>query len=438
MSGAAGEPADRARLAQTVEGDAQNSLVLAWPATKPTRFCLIVAGNPHCALRMGEDHFEPLSLRDYFGPFRGDESTDFALHGVDPLVALTIAALSRGEATTLIPIEISDAEALVAILERDQKSALIVIDRADGRTLGFVQRGSVARTLAHDAQAFEGPDARDRLLEPLVLPGGAGGNVAVYENPVMARDPLGGLPMERYYEATLEPYPLSLQISLGGRAVTRRMHASGRLVVGRSGGCDLSVDDVSVSREHLAIEWQTDHWQVSDLHSSDGIFLDGERVAEALLRPGDEVTFGRAKMRVSDPVRDGVRTMRFGAQQLQHQTGVQPHLIIDTSANRVDRPVFSVGGASGCDFVVPSWPDEVGVIVLEEDDLTFNCAPIVERLVVNGEQMMERGFVLRSGDLLEIGNRRVLFVMMEPAPSEDGANRAPDISSVLQAYLENS
>jgi hypothetical protein len=69
-----------------------------------------------------------------------------------------------------------------------------------------------------------------------------------------------------------------------------------RLVLGRSRECDLVVDDPNVSRRHAEVRRGRKGWVVSDLGSTNGIKVNGRRVEEAALEPGDEITLGLATL----------------------------------------------------------------------------------------------------------------------------------------------
>jgi hypothetical protein len=69
-------------------------------------------------------------------------------------------------------------------------------------------------------------------------------------------------------------------------------------VVGREPGCEIFVNDGSVSRRHARIERRGAAYFVVDEGSANGTFLDSQRVADALLRPGQEVRFGAVAFRV--------------------------------------------------------------------------------------------------------------------------------------------
>jgi hypothetical protein len=68
-----------------------------------------------------------------------------------------------------------------------------------------------------------------------------------------------------------------------------------RCVVGRSPACDLVLDVRDVSREHAAVHWTGAAWELQDLGSRNGTYLDGRRLVARecrLLARGAEIRFG--------------------------------------------------------------------------------------------------------------------------------------------------
>src|SRR6478672_10886392 len=65
-----------------------------------------------------------------------------------------------------------------------------------------------------------------------------------------------------------------------------------RTTIGRSRECDIVVDDPNVSRKHAEVRRTIDGWAVVDLGSTNGIKVNGRRVKDAVLSPGDEITLG--------------------------------------------------------------------------------------------------------------------------------------------------
>ena len=79
-------------------------------------------------------------------------------------------------------------------------------------------------------------------------------------------------------------------------------------VVGREPGSEVYINDGSVSRRHARIERRGAAYFVVDEGSANGTFLDSQRVADALLRPGQEVRFGAVPFRVEIAGGPGLET----------------------------------------------------------------------------------------------------------------------------------
>lgn len=63
--------------------------------------------------------------------------------------------------------------------------------------------------------------------------------------------------------------------------------------IGRDRGCDLAIDDMTVSRVHARLERTPDGWMITDLASTNGTRVNGWLVrGEAPVRAGDTVRFG--------------------------------------------------------------------------------------------------------------------------------------------------
>ena len=74
------------------------------------------------------------------------------------------------------------------------------------------------------------------------------------------------------------------------------------LVIGRRGECDVVLQDDAVSGHHARVSWDTDSWQVEDLSSTNGTFVNGRRVSRPVrLKSGDALRIGNATWRVELP-----------------------------------------------------------------------------------------------------------------------------------------
>jgi hypothetical protein len=73
----------------------------------------------------------------------------------------------------------------------------------------------------------------------------------------------------------------------------RRSVLSGsRVVLGRSREADIVLQDPNVSRRHAELRRDEGGWQVVDLGSTNGIKVNGRRVDQQPLSPGDQITIG--------------------------------------------------------------------------------------------------------------------------------------------------
>jgi hypothetical protein len=76
----------------------------------------------------------------------------------------------------------------------------------------------------------------------------------------------------------------------------RRVLSDEKVVLGRSRECDVVIDDPNVSRRHAEVRRGGEGWVIADLGSTNGIKVNGRRVEEANLTPGDEITIGLASL----------------------------------------------------------------------------------------------------------------------------------------------
>jgi pSer/pThr/pTyr-binding forkhead associated (FHA) protein len=100
-------------------------------------------------------------------------------------------------------------------------------------------------------------------------------------------------------EARGSPGPVTLQPIAGGRG--HPLEKGRTMTVGRSGQCEIAIDDDTVSASHASLELEPKSQRVliKDLGSSNGTFLNGNRVSSALAQTGDAVRFGTVEFRLA-------------------------------------------------------------------------------------------------------------------------------------------
>jgi diguanylate cyclase (GGDEF)-like protein len=120
------------------------------------------------------------------------------------------------------------------------------------------------------------------------------------------------LPDDEYLESTLEvtisrdmssliskaAQQQALLIVLSGpRLGTRSVLAETPVDIGRGSACQLILDADSVSRRHARIEWTGQSHRLIDLASTNGTYLNGARVRDAVLKDGDRIGIGKALLK---------------------------------------------------------------------------------------------------------------------------------------------
>ncbi|MEO4047443.1 FHA domain-containing protein [Pseudomonas sp. CAU 1711] len=88
---------------------------------------------------------------------------------------------------------------------------------------------------------------------------------------------------------------------LQGEHEGRKFHVAGSMTFGRSVKCELCFGDAQLSRRHCEFYLKDEVLQVKDLASANGVFVNGEKVAAALLKPGDQLRMGSVTLLVIGP-----------------------------------------------------------------------------------------------------------------------------------------
>jgi hypothetical protein len=74
-----------------------------------------------------------------------------------------------------------------------------------------------------------------------------------------------------------------------------------RLTIGRDPSSDIFVDDTRVSRHHADLIHHRLDWSIVDIGSTNGTYVNGARVREAVLRPGDRIQLGDIQLVLRRP-----------------------------------------------------------------------------------------------------------------------------------------
>jgi phosphoserine phosphatase RsbU/P len=110
-----------------------------------------------------------------------------------------------------------------------------------------------------------------------------------------------------------------------------RVISSGRVLIGRAIGCDISIPDLFLSREHASLTRTGDGWVVEDLGSQNGTQVNGVRIAGPTpIGPGDQIQLAGHRLNVVapttslDPVPSGTVYRRAAELLEPHPTQDEP------------------------------------------------------------------------------------------------------------------
>ena len=139
------------------------------------------------------------------------------------------------------------------------------------------------------------------------------------------------------------------------------MHGQNEITVGRSSGCDVSLSCRQVSGRHFSLSAVDGGLRLRDLGSTNGTYVNGQRVAECLLYDGDRITMGfctavvegkslvfrcHGKIKVSLPeTKRRVRTASSVEDHYPYEHKASPRLVEELPSARIElQPPPSQGG----------------------------------------------------------------------------------------------
>jgi pSer/pThr/pTyr-binding forkhead associated (FHA) protein len=208
----------------------------------------------------------------------------------------------------------------------------------------------------------------------------------------------------------------------------------GRIVIGRSAGCDVRLPHLTVSETHATLEDSAQGHSLRDEGSTNGTYVNGTELVPRrprALRDGDEIEIGEFKLTFHigtslgaqvSPERTASLARRLLREMLgrEHAAASPPFLQIKegpdkgTVLNLGEPPVkLRIGRGDEADLVLRD--QDVSRLHVElVRDFDGTLARDLESkngLVVNGKRLRERR--LRQGDALTLGN--TLIVYNDPA-----------------------
>ncbi|MFO0749325.1 MAG: FHA domain-containing protein [Myxococcota bacterium] len=223
------------------------------------------------------------------------------------------------------------------------------------------------------------------------------------------------------------------------------------LLIGRREPAVIKVHNASVSGKHCTVGWQDEEVVVRDLGSSNGTFINGERVRRGVLNDGDVLRCGRFELRASFVEHKDIAQAEYEEwgddwEDDELDPG-QPNFHIIYQDNRGQLTGVTMGekekhlavGSRGCEINIEKrevepehcefeWDD--GILVVK--DLKSESGTFVNDNQVEGDESV------RNADVVVVGTCRLRVVRgtsddWEPPPAEKRSEKA----DVWARHLDN-
>jgi adenylate cyclase len=81
------------------------------------------------------------------------------------------------------------------------------------------------------------------------------------------------------------------------------------LVMGRRESCDICMHYPNVSSKNCELAFKDGYWYIRDLNSTNGIKVNGMRVQQKLLHPGDEISIAKRRFTINYQLTGGKRVL---------------------------------------------------------------------------------------------------------------------------------
>ncbi|HCP48381.1 MAG TPA: hypothetical protein DIU15_20250 [Deltaproteobacteria bacterium] len=201
-------------------------------------------------------------------------------------------------------------------------------------------------------------------------------------------------------------------------------------LVGRSEQADIRLENPLVSRRHAVVSFRGHSWRVVDLQTPNGVFVNGTKINEHELKPGDRIQMGQHILifqATGDPDIDvstvsGIRAIpEAEAEQtrvlpqselmtIQERTAdrMQAHLVLQVDGNRTEFALHGkshfIGFDAGCDVRLPGssiFGKQVAEIVRGADG-EYSVVPLsaLSPVRVNGKKVS--AWTLQDRDRIEL------------------------------------
>ncbi|MCA1666131.1 MAG: FHA domain-containing protein [Thermomicrobia bacterium] len=134
----------------------------------------------------------------------------------------------------------------------------------------------------------------------------------------------------------------------GGIAASLMVYGKEMATIGRASENDLVLDHPQVSRRHAQVRWNGSQYVINDLNSTNGVYVNGERMREAVLPEGARVQIGPFRfLFVQGALRQQHDHIRLDAINITQEVGEHVLLLRDVAFSVLPKEFVCIVGGSG-------------------------------------------------------------------------------------------
>ncbi|OVE75404.1 hypothetical protein BVX97_04870 [bacterium E08(2017)] len=101
---------------------------------------------------------------------------------------------------------------------------------------------------------------------------------------------------EAFFEDLPEERETHLDITCPGQNPRRIKLGDESILIGRDNDCDIPLSITSASRHHASIAYNGEEYTISDLDSTNGVYINNIKISRCILRNHDLIRIGDAKL----------------------------------------------------------------------------------------------------------------------------------------------
>ena len=225
-------------------------------------------------------------------------------------------------------------------------------------------------------------------------------------------------------------------LNFNGRLVSETPFSGDAVTVGRGAGNDIMIDNPAISSRHAKILREKDFIVLEDLGSTNGTFVNGEKIRKAVINSTDNITMGKHELKLSWEQGTGGFDSEAGSGSQPVISSLDKTMIFTKGPGKGAAGKAAVGGFAVMEAGLAKeripMTDRVTTIGKSSDALIKIkglLAPKVAALVnrsdrgyvltssdakkpaIINDKKIDKPYILKNGDIVEIGGLTLRFYL---------------------------